>query len=485
MTVRRLFAWLLLVSLTAMAVRETLDPDMWWHLRTGEAILTTGIPRQDIFSFTVPHHIWVTHEWLSQVIMWLTYQAGGFPALILFFALLTALTFWLVYVCSPGRPYLTGFVVLLAAVASAIVWGARPQMFNLLLMAVFIYGVERVRQHQFSLRVLWLLPPLTAVWANLHSGYLLGVVLLGTYATGALLDRLLPLRDEPSFSRQEIGMFFGVTAVSFLASALNPNGPELWIYPFETLGSPAMQAYIQEWHSPNFHARIFWPFAALLALGLISWVASRRSPNWTELLLFMGTGAAGLLSARHIPLFALVAVPIVSRHLAFAAARQPRLVALMGTDDPAPRPLLGRLNWLLAVLALAAAMGWSAQKIAGNETAVAEHYPVAAVDVLAAEGLAAAPGYNTYNWGGYLIWRGVPVFVDGRADVYGDDFLFYYLQAFEVRSDWQAPLNDFDVAYVLMEKNSPLLNLLLATGEWQTLYSDNIAQIVVRAPADP
>ena len=111
---------------------------------------------------------------------------------------------------------------------------------------------------------------------------------------------------------------------------------------------------------------------------------------------------------------------------------------------------------------------------------IARRYPVTAVDYLEESGLADEHGYNSYNWGGYLIWRGLPVFVDGRADVYGDEFLFYYLQAFEVRQNWAEPLTDFDVSYVLMERGSPLISLLLAGGEWQEVYQDDVAQIVVR-----
>ena len=79
-----------------------------------------------------------------------------------------------------------------------------------------------------------------------------------------------------------------------------------------------------------------------------------------------------------------------------------------------------------------------------------------------------------------MIWRGVPVFVDGRADVYGDDFLFYYRQAFDVGPDWQRPLDDFDVAYVLMESGSPLTSILEATEQWEQVYVDDLAEIFVR-----
>jgi len=481
MSVRRLFVILFAIALFTMAVRETLDPDMWWHLRTGEFILNNGIPQQDVFSFTVTDHEWVTHEWLSQVIMWGIYLVADLPGLIVVFALLIALAFWLVYLASDGRPYLPAFVVLLAAFASAIVWGARPQIFNMLLTAVFVFIVERYRQRQLGSRALWLLPVLMVAWANLHSGYLLGVVLLGTYAVGWGLERWLGSRDDGTPTWVDVRRLGGVTAVSFLAAVLNPSGIELWIYPFLTLGSSAMQVYIQEWHSPDFHQVYFWPFAALLIVGILSWVFSQKRPSATDLLLFLGTGFAGLLSARHIPLFAIVVVPIVSRHLVSSLQGTPLAMLVHNDPEQVPQnPILTILNWGLLVAAVFASFVWTANTLINNEMEIALRYPVTAVDFLEQNGLADQPGYNSYNWGGYLIWRGHPVFVDGRADVYGDEFLFYYLQAFEVRQNWAEPLTDFDVSYVLMERGSPLITLLLASGDWQEAYRDDIAQIVVR-----
>ena len=134
---------------------------------------------------------------------------------------------------------------------------------------------------------------------------------------------------------------------------------------------------------------------------------------------------------------------------------------------------------MLALLVLAAALGWTAQKISANETAVAAAYPVAAVDFLQETELASGRGFNSYNWGGYLIWRGVPVFVDGRADVYGDSFLFEYRRTFDLKPDWQAPLQQYAVDYVLMEQGSQLALLLEESPEWRPIYADGQAQIFV------
>jgi len=479
MTARRLFVVLFIIALFTMGVRETLDPDMWWHLRTGRLILEEGIPRSDPFSFTVPGKGWITHEWLSEVIMYCLYRAGGLIGLILAFGALVTATFWLLLRRCRGRPYLAVFLVLTATLAAAPFWGVRPQVFNMLGAAIFVFMVEGYREGGYR-RAIFLLPVLTALWANLHSGYILGVVLLATYVTGEGISRRLGWSAERSLDGPSNRRLVLVTLLSALAAVLNPNGPALWTYPFSTLGSNAMQAYIQEWQSPNFHQPIFWPFAALMALGLVAFVIAKKRPSLTDGLLFGGTAAAGLLSSRHIPLYAIVATPVIARSLmdGFQGTR----LGYFLEEDPAARVSrpVSALNWILLVVFIFLAALWVTGQAQGNEAAIADRYPVEAVDYLERSGLDQVRGYNSYNWGGYLIWRGLPVFVDGRADVYGDDFLLNYRRTFDLTTRWREPLDAYDVAYILIEAGSPLSNLLSADAGWQQTYSDNIADVYVR-----
>ncbi len=481
MTIRRLFSLLLLLAVFAMAVTATTDPDVWWHLRTGEAILEgDGLPRVDLFSYTVPDHPWITHEWLSQAFMWLVYRLAGLPGLMLVFAAISAAAFWLAYRASPGQPYIAGFLTLLAAVAASVVFGARPQIFNLLFAAAFVYVLEGIRAGRLTHRALWWLPALTVPWANFHSGYLLGVAILAVATAGAAIEAGAGARSgRPLQAAWLAARPLGLATVAcLLAAALNPNGPALWLYPFETLGSNAMQAFIQEWQSPNFHVPIFWAFGLLLALGLLGMVAGREAITPTDLLLFLGAGAAGLQSARNIPLFALVVVPILARCWVTAFRRSPRLAAFTGQGpEPAGVPIL---NGLLLFLALLSAAGWVGQKVLDNDEAIAAVYPVAAVDFLEAAGRGGDRVYNSYGWGGYLIWRGWPVFVDGRADVYGDAFLFDYVAAYDVQPNWREPLDAYDVALVLMERDAPLATLLEAAPGWQAIYGDEVARVFAR-----
>jgi hypothetical protein len=164
-------------------------------------------------------------------------------------------------------------------------------------------------------------------------------------------------------------------------------------------------------------------FLGLIALGVLSWRLSPRPATVSELLLFGGTAVAGLISTRHISLFAVAATPIVARHLFYASIAYPRLHAVL-TGSATLSPTRGQraFNSLLLLGAFLALWLWVAGKAATNEAAIAATYPVAAVDFLFDNDLAQGRLFNSYGWGGYLIWRKLPVFIDSRADVYGDDF---------------------------------------------------------------
>lgn len=482
MSARRLFELLFILSLFTMAIRNTLDPDMWWHLRTGQLILEEGIPKQDPFSFTMNGQPWIAHEWLSEVVMWIVHQPLGLTGLILFFAAIIALAYFLVYLRSDGRPYLAAFVVLLAALAGAPLWGVRPQMFNILGAALLVYLLEGFIDQKISSRALWAIPIIIMIWANLHSGYLLGIAILGAYIIGQTVQLLFSSSSFRGMSWPDVGRLTIITVVAFLVAALNPNGPAIWIYPFFTLGSGAMQQYIGEWQSPDFHLTIFWPFAAMFFLGVIGLLASRRRPAFTDVLLFLGTAMAGFMSARHIPIFSVVAAPVVVRYMAVMLDGTRFSAVIASQDKQQPTPInLKIVNWLILLLAIVGAGIWTINVIINNEVVIAEHYPQAAVDYLEESDLASEGGYNSYNWGGYLIWRGIPVFIDGRADVYGDDFIHFYRLTHDVTREWREPLDRYEVAYILTERGSPLSTLLSASQEWHVSYTDDLATIYARA----
>ena len=187
------------------------------------------------------------------------------------------------------------------------------------------------------------------------------------------------------------------------------------------------------------------------------------------------------MSRRHIAVFAIVATPAIVRSLAGAlcGTKLYQLLAppLSHATATAGSPLLNRT---LLVIGTLASLTWAGSKLARTETAIAKSYPVKAVDFLEQAGLVRSRGYNTYGWGGYLIWRRVPVFIDGRAEVYGNEFLSEYFKTYRLTDGWEQPLDKFDVTFVLMEKGHALATLLATTAAWQEVYADDVARVFRR-----
>jgi hypothetical protein len=500
---RRVLVIALLIALLALSARETVDPDLWWHLATGRHIVETGaIPRHDLFSYTVPDHEWITHEWLAQVLMVGLYSLGGLPALLLATCAVVTLAFALLYLQCDGRPHLAVFAVLLGALASAVTWGPRPQMLTLALAAAFTYVLHLYRNGRRWALVLY--PVLTVLWVNLHSGFFTALVLLGLVILGELAARLLGYHTPGTLSLPRVRDLALALGACVLAALLNPNGARILAYPFETLGSQAMQRYIQEWASPDFHQRAYWPLALLLFGGAASLALSARRRSLTDVGLFCAFGLAALHAARHIPLFVVIATPILTRYLAHVELGRlrwdlsrrpgrppPRRPQTVGPSPPAWVPSSGHrgglrggvwivLNWALVLLLALGGAARVAGVLRDNRDVEQAHYPVAALRYLEAEGLAERRIYNSYNWGGYLLWRGLPVFIDGRADVYGGAFMDQYVLAYQVRGDWRQPLERYDVEVVLIESGSSLATLLEASDEWRLAYRDELAVVYVR-----
>ncbi len=481
LTTPRLFTAILFAALFTMSTREIADPDFWWHLRTGQFIVETrSIPVSDIYSFTNAGKPWVTHEWLSQVLIYAIYARGGFGALILTFSTLIALTFAFVYARCDGKPYFAAFVVLLAAIATAPTWGVRPQILSLLLTSIFLFVLEfpRPQGARAARPYRLLLIPLMVLWVNLHSGFALGIALVAVYWFGELLENITARRSFPRSPAPILPRPFSlILALCLAVVPLNPNGATMYVYPFETLTSRAMQTYIQEWFSPDFHLTEFQPFALLLIAALASYALARRRAHLTDLLLLCGFAYAGLRSARHIPIFALCAAPILAANVwAWLAARG--WSRSLHARAETPRGFVV-VNWLILLLLLGTGAARVATVIANQSAIERAKFPAAAVDFLQREKLT-APLYNAYGWGGYLIWRRYPaarVFIDGRADVYGDQFIEEFLQTYRGGEGWRAPLATFGVRLILVEPAAPLLTPLVQDAAWQKIYADEIAVI--------
>jgi hypothetical protein len=483
---KRLFVIVLFASIFTMAVRIPCDSDTFWHLASGRYIVETrSVPCYDTFSHTVTGRPWIDHSWLVQIFFFLLLENFGYAGLSLVVASIVTLAFGFVFIQSDANIYIKGFATVLAAIASAIVWVARPQIFSLLLLALLSLVLHRHRKGYKN--KLFLIPPIFLLWANVHGGFVLGFVLLGCYIFGEALESLLK-RCE---AIRRIFPLVAITMLSLPAILINPSTYRLLLYPFQTLQIPALFAHIQEWKSPDFHRLHIQPFVwiSLLAFGALG--LSKKRVHLTDLLTISIFFYMSLFAVRNIAPFALVVAPLLARHSEEALlASFPRLLKFLKRKQTLSKQkvqrisLKGAINWILLFLLLsgyAAKVSYSLTSIPATQE---EIFPLEAVRFIEEKNL---PGemFNSYNWGGYLIWELYPkyrVFIDGRTHLYRE-FIKEYLEVIHIKHNWEEVLDRYNVKFVLIETDSILARFLKTQEGWELLYEDEVASIfAIRSP---
>lgn len=486
---RRLLVFVFMVVLFAGAVRSVTDPDFWWHLKTGQYIVESGhIPHTDIFSNSFFGKEWITHEWLTELLMFLSYRALGLGGLILIFSLIITAGFWIAYQRSVKRvehPFVSGFALILGALTTAPTWGVRPQMFTFLFASIYVAVLGTYTRDERS-RPLWWLVPLMVLWVNMHAGFAIGLALIVLTSAGLALERILSITEPFAVTWQRVRPLVMVGLACGAAVFLNPHGARMYLYPFETLRSHAMMKYIEEWLSPNFQEAMFQPLLLLIFATFSALALSSKRLRIVDLVLLLATAAGAIRSARNIPFFVLVAMPLLAEHSWgwLTAHRWGRWLTKPEKREFGSQAILKVVLNLLVLVSLPLAVAGLRlqQSVAKQPQAEAKTYPVAAVEFISMQRLP-QPIFNDYGWGGYIIWRLHPnyrVYIDGRADVYGDAFIEEFLSTQSGETGWRAPLDKYGIRTVLVKPDRALASLLREDASWQKVFEDKQAIVFVR-----
>jgi hypothetical protein len=479
-TIRNLFFIILFCGIFYLSLRPMVDSDFWWHLRTGQLIdQTQAIPNADPFSFTANAKQWVTHEWLTEFFIFKSFKLGGFGLLFFLFSSVITASFLFAYLrcIKESKPYIAGFALLLGAIASSPIWGVRPQMFSLLFTSIFLFLLDHYRRNG-NIRILIPIPLITLLWVNLHAGYIIGIAIEIIYIFGYLLEAaILWFRKKEKIdlvTQKSLMMLFGVLITSVLASLLNPTGFRILTYPFQTLTDSAMQRYINEWLSPDFHQMIWQPFAfmilALIGMGMIG----NRPISLTKILLTLVFGYGALRSIRNIPLFAIVVIPVLAEQFYSLIKFNP---------NPQAQNRYFRYIAPIVICAITVVMVLGFIQVTNKQQkSEAETYPKVAVDWII-ENKPKGNIFNSYNWGGYIIWRLYPdylVYIDGRADLYGEEFVTNYTGIYFTKPGWEEKLNQDNIRMVFVESESMLADALRQSSTWKKQFEDNISVIFLK-----
>jgi hypothetical protein len=454
------------------------DSDSHWHIAVGNWILEHGtVPTVDTFSFTFVGQPWIAKEWLSQVLLAVSYNLGGWGAVTVLCAGAIGVTFALLLrlLLRDIKPVPAILFTIAAIVMTAPHFLARPHVLAFPFMLLWMAGLIRAVEERRAPKPLLLLAML--FWANLHGGFTFGLMMCGAFA----LEAINGARDRGERKTLIVQWAkFGVAAG--LVSCITPYGPESILVTLRIFGLGEALDMIAEWKSPDF-----------------------QSQPLQELILLMALFAA-LSSGLKLPLLRLLIV-IGLVHLYFRYMRNAELLAmlvplaiapLLARQWPSLRPdpdsgrgsaLARRLNSLacpagyaatLLCLTLAAVFAAGMIRFGGIAPPAATT-PSAAFAYSRAAGLKGRV-FNHYDFGGFLIRAGIPTFIDGRGELYGGDFIKRYVEAVNLSGDepLEQVLDRYKIDWTFLGKDQPANKLLARLPGWRRAYSDDTATIFVR-----
>jgi len=446
------------------------DADTLWHIVAGRWIIEHhALPLHDPFTHTIPGGTWVPHEWLAEIVFAAVYDWLGWGGIIAATGLATAAAFALLTRAlqsslGPRRAAIGGALAFLLTEEHLL---ARPHILALPLLVIWMSAVIRARDES-RVPSLALLPVMT-LWCNLHGGFVIGLLFAGLLAGEAVLQASASARWGVI---RGWGFFLVLSA---LAALVTPNGFEAYILPVRMLRMGFALSALVEWQSANFQnfeTLEVWIMLAVLggfSLGL-------RLPLTRTAMLLLLLHLA-LSHVRNVELLGiigslLIAAPL-SAQLGSPAGAKTALAAM--EQRLSPRLITGA-----AVAAVLIALGFVSTGTVLDRLDIHppdKVAPVAAVDAARNAGLNGQV-FNSYSFGGYLIFAGIPTFVDGRADLFGDAFLTRYISAYNaVGNALPELLDQCEVTWTLLEPSSPAVSLLDHLPGWERVYTDAYAVV--------
>ncbi|MDP3057632.1 MAG: hypothetical protein Q8N37_03905 [bacterium] len=515
-TSKKLFGISSVIALFFLALKAPLDPDLFWHLKTGKLIWQYKIiPQVDWYSYTMSDFPWIDHEWLTEILMYLIKNTFGWLGLSIFFAIITTFIFaWVIPRISRNietkrYPFYTSFIlIILGADAASLVFGARPQILSLLGVALILYIIKEYQINNKS-KIVYFLPFLFLLWTNMHASFILGLGLLGVYLA---LDKNLRLPAGRHPEAEWVKLHRPLTPeawkkLSWLAllsiaiTFINPYGAKVYIEIYRTFSDSYGHNLIIEWLSPNFHSTEGIIFSFYLIFLFVILCITKKIDMFSfvllPFLLFFS-----LQASRNIPFFVLISLPVLIKSLEgfeeiFSSVMQKKVIAVsLSVLLIFYPPFLSETNDVIKTMRdekALAGFGKFPQKEAMD---FLENYR----DKNSGNIL------NDYNWGGYLIGNikcspyakasgdkqnsnnknklqmecYPKVFIDGRMAHWitpERHILKDYNEIIDLKDDSQKLLDKYQIKAIFYRKDTHLGRSFSFNNKWKKIYEDDLAII--------
>jgi hypothetical protein len=464
----------LLPCRVGLAPSRILEPDLWWHLRTGDWILQhRSVPRVDLFS-TMTGHPWIAYSWSLEALMSAIYSRAGLAGILaLQLVVSTAIVIALYMLLNRVQANFLRVAALTALGATALgpTFAVRPwivTMFFFIVELLILYEAQR----SSKARWLFLLPLLFLCWANMHIQFVYGLAVLVLAALDGPLTAMaknLGFACTETFGRIERATLWKCVGTSALATLVNPYGIRIYGVVFEyARHSSDVLNYVEELHAMDFRRPVHFLVLALL-MAAVATIARRRQPRTFEILAILLSAFLAFRMVRDGWILIVISILV----LGASEERTP-------TRSEVLRPAYRLLVAVILLIGIGITLRAQDVRNVKLQELVAGTFPEAASAYIESHALQ-GPLYNDFNWGGYLLWRlpELKVNIDGRTNLYGDRRIARNSATWAGLKGWDTDPELVGANLVVGSIHYPLVTLLRADPRFKVAYEDGLAVVFV------
>ena len=458
------------------------DPDTFWHIRTGQWILDHAqFPTVDFYSYTASGKPWISKEWLSEIFYAAAFKLGDWRAVTILAVTACAASIGILCFYLLRHLRFSVAIGLTALTVAAITphFFARPHVFSYVILVIWMISLLNAYDYDdFNLPSLFALAPLMILWANLHGSFTFGLALLYIFAGFCLYQNIV----RQNYPR--CGRLLVAASVVSVCALITPYGIAPAFVTTKLMSMRFALSRIGEWRPPDFQdlgLHLIYLVTILLAIAGLG--IQLRKPR---LIAFGLIAAVGLSSFRGLMMFFVLVPIIMARPAGSIWYLAPQSFGTNNSESDNPSdPILkflqkrsiGLAACCMVLAVLSTVWTWWRQDILPRRSIM----PTAAIELIQRANITGNV-FNSYDFGGYLIFSSIPTFIDGRTELFGDAFLRKYVDAVnlvDINSAFEL-LDEYKVTWVVLRPKDPLAKALAQSALWEVVFSDDYSVVLVR-----
>lgn len=462
------------IIITMKLMNEFSDPDIWWHLRTGQWILgNKAVPAVDPFS---QHHVpWVAYSWLFEILIYGMFDLFGLTGFGIYLLLMAVAITFSLYTLLKSRSIsstLAASLTVLGILAISRNLNVRSYLFSILFSIILLQVLMKVRESG-QMKKLIVLPPVFALWANLHIQFAYGFMIYSLFAVEVIWFWYVSRKGEPDIQRTRMRWMLSIGAACLLATFINPYHVFIYRPLIEILAEPGFYHHISELSSIGFRYLPDW-FVLLILMGAVYSIGKNQTHRPFLLFLILAASFISFRSIRDVWLVVISGLAVIADNI---SRRQPDND--IQRYKKIPVHVISGLGTVLSLF-----ICWNCYALSDSRIhqKIAAHYPEKAITFIK-ENRLSGPLYNHFNWGGYLIWHlpELPVSIDGRTNVCGYDNFLSSINTFNAKSDWNKDPKFLSAGTIVTSPEWALTSILRNDERFKLAYEDNVALVFVRS----